>query len=97
MEFTATAFSAPIRFFFRFLLRAKKSVVTIPVSKTNPWIAQSSMALQTKPLFMEYLYLPIERGLYFSSKLISKIQSGSIQMYLAFIFLSLLLTLLLAL
>lgn len=97
MEYTATAFSAPIRFFFRLLLRTKKAVTAIPIIPTNPWIARRTMELDTSPIFMEYLYLPIERGLMHVSKLVRKIQNGSIQLYLALIFITLIATLIIAL
>lgn len=97
MEYTATAFSAPIRFFFRMLLRTRKAVTATPILETNRWIARRTMVLESRSIFMEYLYLPIEFGLTWTSKQVRKIQNGSIQLYLALIFITLIAVLIIAL
>ena len=96
MEYTATAFSGPIRFFFRWLLRTKKTIVAIPVIETNPWIARRYLTLNLRSIWMDYLYEPLERGCLLVASKVKNIQSGSIQFYLFLIFLALILTLMIA-
>ncbi|MBI4598767.1 hypothetical protein HY734_01050 [Candidatus Uhrbacteria bacterium] len=97
MEYTATAFSAPIRFFFRFLLRTKNTVVAIPVVATNPWICRRELFLNLRSVWMDYGYLPIARTCLRAASIVRRVQSGSVQLYVAFIFLALLVTLVIAL
>ena len=96
MEYTATAFSGPIRFFFRWLLRTKKTVVAVPVIETNPWIASRQLTLNLRSVWMDYLYEPIGRGCIWIASRVKYIQSGSIQFYLLLIFVALILTLIIA-
>ncbi len=97
MEYTATAFSAPIRFFFRLVLRAKKTVIATPLLATNPWIAKRTMVVETNTIFSQYMYEPIGKGMIWLSEKVRKIQNGSIQLYLALIFITLIVALMIAL
>lgn len=95
MEYTATAFSAPIRFFFRFLLHHRKTVVAVPVVPTNPWIATRTMTINADSLWFDTLYRWIARLLFWLSTQAKRLQNGVVQFYLFLIFLSLVLSLLL--
>ena len=97
MEYTATAFSAPIRFFFRLILRTKKSVDVLPVLATNPWIASKSFNMNLRSIWMDFGYLPLGRFFIGLSLQVKKIQSGNIRFYLFLIFAALILTLRIAL
>src|SRR3989338_8649090 len=76
-------------FFFRWLLRTKKTIVAIPVIETNPWIARRYLTLNLRSIWMDYLYEPLERGCLLVASKVKNIQSGSIQFYLFLIFLAL--------
>ncbi|MDO8622286.1 MAG: proton-conducting transporter membrane subunit [bacterium] len=93
MEYTATAFSAPIRFFFRGLLQSRKEIVCSPVISTNAFVARCDMVMRERLLWMEYLHLPIARFLLQKSAQVKRLQSGVIQFYLILMFLALLVTL----
>ncbi len=97
MEYTGTAFSAPIRFFFRFLLRTNKQVISSPVLATNPWIATKRFELTINSVWYDRLYAPFGAGLTGLANLLRRIQSGSIQAYVALIVVALLVTLIIAL
>lgn len=97
MEYTGTAFSAPIRFFFRFLLRTNKQVISGPVLATNPWIATKRFELTINSVWYDRLYAPFGAGLTGLANLLRRIQSGSIQAYVALIVVALLVTLIIAL
>lgn len=97
MEYTATAFSSPIRFFFRFLLHHRKSVIASPVVATNPWIATHIMSVNADSVWFDTLYAWIARILFFLSMQAKRLQNGILQFYLFLIFLPLVLALLIAL
>ena len=97
MEYTATAFSAPIRFFFRFFLRAQKVVTATPLTPNNPWVASRTMSLLVSQVWYDRLYAPIGSGVTRLAGLVGRLQNGSIQFYISLILLALLVTLIVAL
>ena len=97
MEYTATAFSAPIRYFFRFFLRAQKVVTSTPLTPNNPWVASRTMSLLVSQVWYDRLYAPIGSGLTRLSGLVGRLQNGSVQFYISLILLALLVTLIVAL
>jgi hydrogenase-4 component B len=97
MEYTATAFSAPIRFFFRFFLRSQKIVTATPVTPNNPWVSSRSMSLLVSQVWYDGLYAPMGRGLTLLASWIGRLQNGSIQFYISLILLALFVTLIVAL
>lgn len=97
MEYTATAFSAPIRFFFRPFLRTKKEVAVVPLVAENPWIVRRTFTLDLRSIWYDYGYLPISKTFLSLSTLVRSMQNGVIQFYLALILGALTLTLILAL
>jgi hydrogenase-4 component B len=97
MEYTSTGFSAPIRFFFRFISRSQKLVTATPVISSNPWIASRSMILDDRRVWYERFYRPLGWLLHKGSAVASRIQNGSIQFYVTLILLALLTTLIVAL
>ncbi|MDQ5952694.1 MAG: Proton antipo protein [Patescibacteria group bacterium] len=97
MEYTATAFSAPIRFFFRFFLRTQKAVITTPIVATNPWIASKSMTLTVRQVWYDRMYVPAGHLLTKFAKFVGRLQNGSIQFYIGLILGALFVTLIIAL
>lgn len=97
MEYTATAFSAPIRFFFMRFLSSVKMITSVPVVATNPWIRKYSFSLVVTSGWRERLYQPIARSFVFLADRVKLIQSGRVQYYLAFLLLTLIVTLIIAL
>ncbi|MDO8648857.1 MAG: proton-conducting transporter membrane subunit [Candidatus Peregrinibacteria bacterium] len=96
MEYTATAFSSPIRFFFRFLLHHRKTVTSVPLVANNPWIAKHSMSVNADSVWFDTLYGWIASLLLWLSTQAKRLQNGIIQFYLLLIFLTLVLSLLVA-
>ncbi|MBI4256596.1 hypothetical protein HY626_00900 [Candidatus Uhrbacteria bacterium] len=97
MEYTATAFSAPIRFFFRLILRTKKQIATQPVVASNPWIVSHTSTLNMRSIWMDFGYVPVGRFLLGVAEQVKKVQSGNIRFYLFLIFATIILTLWIAL
>lgn len=97
MEYTATAFSAPLRFFFRFFLKTQKIVVPTPIVVTNPWITTKSMKLTVSQVWYDRMYVPAGNLLTKFATAVGKLQNGSIQFYISLILVTLLVTLIVAL
>ncbi|MEI8360677.1 MAG: proton-conducting transporter membrane subunit [bacterium] len=97
MEYTAAAFSAPIRFFFLNLIGRNKLITSEPVVVTNPWIRNYSFSLLISSAWKSSVYLPIEKFMNFLSLRVKLIQSGRIQYYLLLLLATLIVALSIAL
>jgi len=97
MQYTATAFSAPIRFFFLTFIGRKKVMNSEPVLETNPWIRKYSFRLSLHSNWVSALYDPIAKVLFLAAEKIRFIQSGRIQYYILFLLFALIITLFYAL
>ncbi|KKP68142.1 MAG: Formate hydrogenlyase subunit 3/multisubunit Na+/H+ antiporter, MnhD subunit [Candidatus Moranbacteria bacterium GW2011_GWE1_35_17] len=97
MQYSATAFSAPIRFFFLTFIGRKKVLQSEPVVKTNPWIRRYSFELSIRSVWSDALYRPTARGLFLLAEKARLIQNGRIQYYILFLLFALIITLIFAL
>ena len=97
MEYTATGFSAPVRFFLRDIVRAEKHVVFRPVVPSNPWIRRGEMEFRKAGGVLAGMYFPIARLIEGTGAWLKQLQNGVIQFYIALILATLLLTLWVAL
>lgn len=97
MQYSATAFSAPIRFFFLTFIGRRKVMESESVVGTNPWIRKYNFRLSIRPSWNDVLYAPIAKSLLIAAKKIRCIQNGRIQYYILFLLLALIITLVFAL
>jgi hydrogenase-4 component B len=97
MEYTATAFSAPIRFFFLAFVQRSKSIVSIPVLATNPWIAKKSFEMTLTSAWKERFYKPGFKMVFWLADKIRLIHAGRIQYYLLMLLATVVLALIIAL
>jgi hydrogenase-4 component B len=97
MEYTATGFSAPVRFFLRDIVRAEKHLVFHPVAPSNPWIRQGRMEFRKAGGILGRLYFPIAELIEAVGDRLRRLQNGVIQFYIALILATLLVTLWVAL
>jgi NADH:ubiquinone oxidoreductase subunit 5 (subunit L)/multisubunit Na+/H+ antiporter MnhA subunit len=97
MEYTATGFSAPVRFFLRDIVRAEKHLVFRPVVPSNPWITRGEMEFRKVGGLLAGLYFPVARLIEHVGASFKRLQNGVIQFYIALILATLLLTLWVAL
>ncbi len=95
MQYTATGFSKPIRMIFANIYRATHE---IEISReSSPYFRPNiSYELKTESVFLKYLYEPAYRVILGSAKLFRRVQTGHIQTYLAYIFITIVLLLLFA-
>ena len=89
MQYTATGFSKPIRIVFRILFRPSRK---LSVEGTNPYHPEKmEYKVSTESVFERYIYNPI---LYFfkvsSRKIKFRVQTGSVHLYLIYIFIAVL-------
>lgn len=97
MQYTATGFSAPIRFFFRSFVLARKELVVLPVVATNPWIAERKLTWGTDSFWEVWLYRPVAQAALSLSYGVRRIQNGAVQFYLLLVLIALVSVILFAL
>ena len=85
MQYTATGFEAPIRFFFRGVLLSHKELIAEPISPENQWIARRRLDSGMELLWERALYLPTALLVLRVASMVKRLQSGVIQLYLLFV------------
>jgi len=97
MQYSATAFAAPIRFFFTPFVGREISIKSEAVVKTNPWIRKYYFKLFIKPVWTDTFYDPIAKGIFLLAQKMRFVQNGRIQYYILFLLFALICTLIFAL
>ncbi|HWX21327.1 MAG TPA: hydrogenase 4 subunit B [Candidatus Binatia bacterium] len=96
MEYTATGFSKPIRMIFKALFRPRREVQR--EYDYSPYFAKTlRFESHIEEAFVTRIYRPMNRGILRLSRRMRALQAGSIQAYLIYIFITLLLLLMFAL
>jgi len=96
MEYTATAFAEPLRRVFTQLYRPTKEL-TIDFHPESKYFVQSiEYRSQITPWFEKVLYRPLLEGIRFAARMVRRLQSGSLHLYLLYISLTLVLLLIVA-
>jgi len=96
MEYTATGFSKPIRMIFKALFRPRREVQR--EYDYSPYFAKTlRFESHIEEAFVSRIYRPLNRGILRLSRRMRALQAGSIQAYLIYIFVTLVLLLLFAL
>ena len=96
MEYTATGFSKPIRMIFKALFRPRREVQR--EYDYSPYFTKTlRFEAHVEEVFETRIYRPLNRAVLRLSRRMRALQAGSIQAYLIYIFLTLLLLLLFAL
>jgi len=96
MEYTATGFSKPIRMIFKALFRPRREVQR--EYDYSPYFATTlRFESHIEEAFMTRIYRPLNRTILRLSRRMRALQAGSVQAYLIYIFVTLLLLLLFAL
>ncbi|MGA2788951.1 MAG: hypothetical protein ABSF60_15635, partial [Verrucomicrobiota bacterium] len=96
MEYTATGFSKPIRMIFKALFRPRREVQR--EYDFSPYFATSiRFEAHVEEVFETKIYRPLQRQVLRLSRRMRALQAGSLQAYLIYIFITLLLLLIFAL
>jgi hydrogenase-4 component B len=92
-EYTATAFSKPLRMIFAVLFRPRREIqAEFEVSAYYPTAIR--FASEVQPAFETHFYKPLRDGILAVASWMRRLQSGSIHLYLAYVFITLILLLL---
>ena len=87
-EFTATAFSKPLRMVFAALYKPRREIQT--VFDVSPYFPKAiHFESEIEPTFENRIYKPVQEVVYLVSLKMRAIQAGSIHAYLAYIFITL--------
>ena len=95
MEYTATAFSKPLQMVFRALFRPRREMQT-DYEFSRYFTRTIRFEVHIEPIFERWIYQPFQSGVLKLSKRIRALQMGSVHAYLAYVFITLLVLLLLA-
>lgn len=88
-EYTASAFSKPFRMAFSFFYRPSRRT---EVKRETPYYVESMRhEISVTPIFKKYIYEIVIKRFFSTSNYISRLQSGSIHFYLAYILATLIL------
>ncbi len=91
-EYTATAFSKPIRMWFSNIYRPHREIHTTYAG--SPYFKESfTFETEIEPIFEKYLYSPVAWIALTLSRILRVIQTGSIQLYLLYILITLVIAL----
>lgn len=94
-EYTATAFSKPLRMVFAALYQPRREIQA--VFDISPYFPKSiRFESEIEPTFENRLYRPVQSMVYWVSSRMRAIQAGSVHLYLTYIFVTLILLLLFA-
>jgi hydrogenase-4 component B len=96
MEYTATAFSQPFKRIFSVLYRPVKQLDIEFHAQSRFFVRTIRYENPPRPIIENWLYVPLLTGARQAARLAQRIQSGSANLYLAYIFAALLLSLLVA-
>jgi hydrogenase-4 component B len=96
MEYTATAFANPFKRVFDFFYRPVKQLDIEAHPESRFFVRRIEYANPTRFLFEDWLYRPVLDAVHRGARLARAIQSGSANLYLAYILAALLLMLVLA-
>ena len=96
MEYTATAFANPFKRVFAFFYRPVKQLEIAVHPGSRLFVQKIEYANPTRSLFDDWLYRPLLAAIHRGARVVRTVQSGSANLYLAYILLALLLMLVLA-
>jgi len=94
MEYTATGFTQPIKQVFSMIYRPTVKLETEMLEESQYFAKRMRFVTHIEPVFQKYLYDPVVQVLQKLADRVRVIQSGSLHVYLAYIFVTLLLLLL---
>ena len=89
MQYTATAFAMPIRHVFRAVMRLNEDKVRVMEQRLPTLPAELRYMFHADDISWHYLYLPVERLLHKSVRIVGRIQTGHLRHYLAYSFFTL--------
>lgn len=96
MQYSATGFSAPVRFFYRSFVVATKTLVRTPIVPTNRWIVRRALAWNISSVWERWVYASIAAGTLYFAQSVRRLQNGVVQAYILLVFIALIASILYA-
>lgn len=97
MEYTATGFVQPIKRVFSTIYQPTVKLETEFLEESRYFAKRRRFEFHIEPLFEKYLYKPVVAGVYGLADRLRIVQAGSLHLYLAYMFVTLVVLLLVAL
>lgn len=97
MEYTATGFVQPIKRVFSTIYQPTVNLETEFLEQSRYFAKRRHFEFHIEPLFEKYLYKPVVAGIYRLADRLRIVQAGSLHLYLAYMFVTLVVLLLFAL
>ncbi|MEK7797394.1 MAG: hydrogenase 4 subunit B, partial [Nitrospirota bacterium] len=94
MEYTATGFAQPIKQVFSTIYRPTVKLETDLLEESHYFAKRMHFESHIEPVFQKYLYDPVVQSLNAIADRLRVVQTGSLQLYLSYIFVTLLILLL---
>jgi hydrogenase-4 component B len=94
MQYTATAFSMPLRRIFGFLFSIKEQIQQLPPKNHPAFPERLHYTLRVRDRFWGWLYQPVVDASFWLSRRIGRLQQGRIQIYLIYSFITIVVLLL---
>ncbi len=91
MEYSATAFASPLRYFFRFFLalRPRRVMTVTALVTTNPWFTSKAFRHEAEPAWHKALAPSFWKAQKVLSGVLFGLQTGNVQVYVAMMLLTL--------
>jgi hydrogenase-4 component B len=96
MQYSSMALAKPIRIIFRALVRPYRQIDCEPAAERTYFVARVRYEAGLHPVYERYIYEPFVHGLLALAHRVRVLQTGSVRLYLAYIFGTLVVVLLLA-
>ena len=96
MQYTSAAFAKPIRLIFQAIIRPVRTVAATYLTPDAYFLQTMSYRSETHPLAERYLYATVHRGVLALARATRVIQNGSTRIYLAYVFVTLVVLLIIA-
>ena len=96
MQYTATGFVQPMRQVFSTIYRPSVKLETELLQESRYFAKRRSFESSIEPIFERYIYEPVHRLVARVADRVRIIQAGSLNLYLAYIFVTLVVLLLIA-
>ena len=90
MEYSATAFANPFKRVFDFFYRPVEHIDIAAHPGSRLFVQRIEYANPTRSLFDDWLYRPLLHAVHRGARVVQRLQSGSANLYLAYILLALL-------
>jgi hydrogenase-4 component B len=89
MQYTSAAFAKPIRLIFRAIIRPARAVAATYRTPDAYFFRTMTYRGETRPLAERYLYATVHRGVLAAARATRVIQNGHTRIYLAYVFVTL--------